>query len=115
MPDLPNLPKDVSTFDTIISNNYIYVDKTKYIYDLYSAGDRYYFLSRPRRFGKSLLISTLKELFSGNKKLFNGLWIGSSDYTWQEYPVIYLDFSAIDHNHSTVQELKLALSWTLSE
>jgi Predicted AAA-ATPase/PD-(D/E)XK nuclease superfamily len=97
----------------MITGNYLYVDKTRYIYDLFSGGSRYYFLSRPRRFGKSLLISTLKELFSGNQKLFEDLWIGSSDYIWEEYPIIYLDFSIIDH--SNVQELKLALSWALLE
>ena len=58
---------------------------------------RYYFLSRPRRFGKSLLISTLQELFSGNKKLFKDLWIcKESDYEWKEHPVIKLDFSDLD-------------------
>ncbi|MBA2306732.1 AAA family ATPase, partial [Candidatus Dependentiae bacterium] len=50
--------------------------------------DRYYFLSRPCRFGKTLLISTLKELFSAHRSLFKGLWIDSSDYTWPQHPVI---------------------------
>lgn len=107
------LPLDVSSFQTMISGNYIYIDKTKYIYDLFSKGGRYYFLSRPRRFGKSLLVSTLKELFLGNKKLFENLWIGSSDYEWQEYPVIDLDFSRIAHR--TVKELEESLIWTLSQ
>jgi hypothetical protein len=92
---MKNLSRDLSTFSTLITGNYVYVDKTEHIYNLYATGDRYHFLSRPRRFGKSLLISTLKELFSGNKELFNNLWISASDYSWQKRPVIHLDFSAI--------------------
>lgn len=65
------------------------VDKTEHIYNLLADGGTYYFLSRPRRFGKSLLISTLKEMFSGNKELFKGLWIYDK-ITWEKYPVIYL-------------------------
>ncbi|MBA3954227.1 ATP-binding protein [Candidatus Dependentiae bacterium] len=107
------LPTDVSSFKVMRTQNYLYVDKTKDIYDLFSGGSRYYFLSRPRRFGKSLLVSTLKELFSGNKELFNGLWISTSNYDWQKYPVIHLDFSIIDHE--TTQELKLSIDWALDE
>jgi hypothetical protein len=66
---MKKLPLDVSDFNTMIKGDYVYVDKTQYIYNLVTEG-RFYFLSRPRRFGKSLLISTLKELFSGNKELF---------------------------------------------
>jgi hypothetical protein len=69
------LPRNISDFSTMITDNYLYVDKTKHIYDLYAQGDRFHFLSRPQRFGKSLLISTLKELFSNNKSLFKDLWI----------------------------------------
>ena len=98
----------VSTLGKMIEGNYIYVDKTEYIYNLFQGISHYYFLSRPRRFGKSLLISTLHELFSGNKKLFEHLWIGSSDYDWQEYPVIHLDFSVIPH--LTAQELRTSLN-----
>ena len=72
------LPRDVSNFERMIQDGYIYVDKTELIYNLYATGGRYFFLSRPRRFGKSLLISTLKELFVGNKKLFTNLWIGTA-------------------------------------
>lgn len=105
------LPTDVSTFSTMIAGNYVYVDKTQWIYNLFTSGSRYYFLSRPRRFGKSLLVSTLKELFTGNKELFKNLWIYTSDYTWQYHPVIYIDFASIAH--SNPQELLLNLSWTL--
>jgi hypothetical protein len=104
------LPIFISNFKEMIEDNYLYIDKTEYIYDLVKEKG-YYFLSRPRRFGKSLLVSTLKELFLGNKKLFEKLWIGSTDYTWQEHPVIHLDFSIIDHE--TAQELKISLEWKL--
>ncbi len=89
------LPTDISTFHTMMTGNYIYVDKTQYIYNLFSGGTRLYFLSRPRRFGKSLLISTLKEMFLANRSLFKGLWIDSSDYQWIAYPIIHLDFTDI--------------------
>jgi len=107
------LPLDLSTFSTMMTNNYVYVDKTKYIYDLFSGGLRLYFLARPRRFGKSLLISTLKELFLGNRELFKGLWIYSSDYQWIKYPIIHLDFANI--RHDTMENFEAALSWRLQE
>ena len=82
-------------FSEVIGNNCIYVDKTKDIYNLLSG--KYYFLSRPRRFGKSLLANTLKELFLGSKELFKGLWIYDK-WDWEKtYPVIKISFSNIDH------------------
>src|SRR5688572_24603695 len=91
------LPIDVASFNVMMTQNYVYVDKTRYIYDLITAG-RFYFLSRPRRFGKSLLISTLQELFLGNKDLFKGLWISQqTDSAWPVHPVIHFDFSLIAH------------------
>ena len=87
----------------MIEGNFTYIDKTKQLYDLITKG-RYYFISRPRRFGKSLLISTLKEIFLGNKELFKDLWIGSSDYQWEEYPIIELRF--VDLDFTTVEEFK---------
>ena len=71
----------------MIEQGYLYIDKTKCLYDLIKG--RFYFLSRPRRFGKTLLISTLAELFTGNRSLFKDLWIDQSDYKWKEYPVIH--------------------------
>jgi predicted AAA-ATPase/PD-(D/E)XK nuclease superfamily protein len=107
------LPIYTSSFEPLISNNYIYVDKTKDIYRLFSEGNKhYYFLSRPRRFGKTLLISTLKELFLGKRELFKGLWIDSSDWQWEKHPVIHLDFGAIAHN--TVEQLTSSFSWNLT-
>ena len=67
-----------SSFRKLIKENFVYVDKTSILYDLITR-DRYYFLARPRRFGKTLFISTLEQLFLGNRELFKGLWIDSSD------------------------------------
>lgn len=97
----------------MIREQYIYVDKTHYIYDLYAAKDRYHFLSRPRRFGKSLLISTLKELFQGNRELFKGLWIERSDFPFTKHPVIHLDFSSIAHR--SAQDLEISIHARLDE
>ncbi|MDR3291226.1 MAG: ATP-binding protein [Methanobrevibacter sp.] len=95
---MKKLPKGISTFSEIIENNYIYVDKTEYIYKMFSTG-KLYFLSRPRRFGKSLLISTLEELFKGNKKLFKGLYIYDK-WDWDKnYPIIRLDFGNLSHKN----------------
>jgi len=108
MPPLRELPTDIASFELMIEGNCLYVDKTQHIYQLYKGTKRYYFLSRPRRFGKTLLISTLKELFSGNKKLFKDLWIGlEGDWKWQEHPVIHLDLSLIAHE--TDVELRTSL------
>jgi len=93
---MKNLPIGVQTFSKMIKGDYLYIDKTKDIYNLFAEGGQYYFLSRPRRFGKSLLISTLKELFSGNKELFKGLWIYDK-IPWEKYPVIHLDFLGLEY------------------
>ncbi|MBI4646109.1 MAG: ATP-binding protein [Bacteroidia bacterium] len=85
------LPIGKQDFAKLISEDYLYVDKTEHLHRLISAGS-VYFLSRPRRFGKSLTLSTLKEIFSGNKELFKGLWIYDK-IKWEKYPIIHLDFS----------------------
>ncbi|HLJ31691.1 MAG TPA: AAA family ATPase [Candidatus Babeliales bacterium] len=104
------LPVDISTFSELRTSNYVYVDKTEYAYRLITGGRRF-FLSRPRRFGKSLFISTLKEILTVNKMLFDDLWIGKSDYHWQEYGVINLDFSifAVDNIVALEENLQNAL------
>ena len=101
-----HLPIGVYTFSDFIENNYIYVDKTKDIYNLFATGGKYYFLSRPRRFGKSLLVSTLKEIFSGNKELFKGLWIYDK-IEWESFPVIHIDFSKISYKTPELLEKSL--------
>jgi hypothetical protein len=109
---MKKLPIDVSDIETMLTGNYAYADKTKHIYELITGG-RLYFLSRPRRFGKSLLISTLREIFSGNKQLFKDLWIGKSSYDWPKHPVITLDFTRI--SHATADALNADLVWTLED
>ena len=89
---MKNLPVGIQTFRKLIDGNYLYVDKTEHIYKLLNQGS-VYFLSRPRRFGKSLLISTLNEIFEGGKELFSGLWIYKSDYAWEKHPIVRIDFS----------------------
>ncbi len=89
---LKPLPVGIQTFSKIAQEGYLYVDKTPDIYRLITEGE-VYFLSRPRRFGKSLLISTLEAIFRGQRELFAGLWIEESDYAWEKHPVIRIDFS----------------------
>ncbi|MEB3315683.1 MAG: AAA family ATPase, partial [Candidatus Melainabacteria bacterium] len=104
---LKDLPIGVQTFREMIESLFLYVDKTREIYDLVSKPKAAYFLSRPRRFGKSLLVSTLEAIFKNERELFKGLWLDSSDYEWREYPVIKLDISAVDKN--SVEELREGL------
>jgi hypothetical protein len=90
---MKRLPIGIQTFRDIVQNDYLYVDKTEKIFDLVNNPKGVYFLSRPRRFGKSLLISTLNEIFEGNKDLFKGLWIYEADYAWEKHPIVRIDFS----------------------
>lgn len=92
--------------------DYIYVDKTEYIHNLIKSGE-YYFLSRPRRFGKSLLVSTLEQLFLGNRKLFKSLYIDTTNYDWAEHPVIVISFASI--SAETPEIFKQELFYMLSE
>ena len=93
---MKNLPIGIQTFEAIRkkSENYLYVDKTEDIYRLVTEGKRY-FLARPRRFGKSLLCSTLCSLFQGRKDLFEGLWIAQSNWRWEERPVVSISMAKI--------------------
>ncbi len=85
-------PVDTQTFSNIVEGNYIYVDKTALVYRM-AKDYRYVFLSRPRRFGKSLLCSTLKEYFEGNKEMFAGLQLAELEKDWVKYPVIHFSFA----------------------
>ena len=85
-------PIGITTFWEMVRQNYVYVDKTEYVYKMASSG-KYYFLSRPRRFGKSLLVSTLKAYFEGEKDLFENLALGRLEKEWVKYPVIRIDLS----------------------
>ncbi len=98
MKKLQYLPIGKSSFEVIRGNDDLYVDKTRQIYRMVTEG-AYYFLSRPRRFGKSLTISTLRCLFEGKKELFSGLWIAeNTDWEWKAHPVVLLDFNEISHD-----------------
>ena len=85
-------PIGIQTFEDIRTEDYAYVDKTALAYKLVSEG-KYYFLSRPRRFGKSLLLSTLKAYFQGKKELFDGLAMAGLEKEWKNYPVLHFDFN----------------------
>jgi Predicted AAA-ATPase/PD-(D/E)XK nuclease superfamily len=109
MEKLPHLPVGQQYFKSIIRNKSIYVDKTQYIYELCYPTDKNYFLSRPRRFGKSLTLDTIAELFSGNKTLFEGLWIADK-WDWTEtYPVIRMSLDAISHEEGLKEALLAAV------
>jgi len=81
-----NLTSSVYTFEDLIAGGYLYVDKTEQLWQLMEPGKGIYFLSRPRRFGKSLTISTLKAAFQGKKKLFEGLALATKPFDWKPYP-----------------------------
>ncbi|WP_339044199.1 AAA family ATPase [Cardinium endosymbiont of Tipula unca] len=98
-----DLPIGISSIVDMLSTPY-YVDKTEHAYELLHGISKYIFLSRPRRFGKSLFVSTLEEIAKGNKELFKNCWIGQSNYDWKKYPVIRLNFS--DLSNETTKELK---------
>ena len=96
-------PIGIQSFEDIRRGGYVYVDKTELIYKLAATG-KYYFLSRPRRFGKSLLVSTMEAYFQGKKELFEGLAIASLEKEWTEYPVLHFDLSGVAYNHEDVIE-----------
>ena len=90
-------PVGIQTFDVIREEGYLYVDKTKYIADFRKKGMKYIFLSRPRRFGKSLFASTLQAYFEGRKELFEGLAIADYEKDWVKHPVLHFDMSGAKH------------------
>ena len=103
---MKKLPIGIQNIREILEKDQVYIDKTGFAKELIENG-KHYFMSRPRRFGKSLFLNTLEEIFKGNKELFKGFKIYQSDYDWQEYPVVYLDFSKIAN--STPDQLETAL------
>ncbi len=90
-------PVGIQTFEKIREGNYLYIDKTKYIVDFLTKGMTYVFLSRPRRFGKSLFASTLQAYFEGRKELFGGLAIADYEKDWVAHPVLHFDMSGAKH------------------
>ncbi len=104
-------PIGIQDFRQLREGNYVYVDKTQYIYDIVDSG-KYFFFSRPRRFGKSLLCSTLHELYSGSQELFDGLWIKQVwDFEVQKRPVIWLRFATFQYrNFPTLASIREGIS-----
>ena len=106
------LPIGIQTFEEIRSNGYLYVDKTAMVYRIANEG-KPYFLSRPRRFGKSLLLTTFEAYFQGKKELFKGLAIEKLETEWKEYPVLHLDLNA--EKYTTPEALQLLLNTYLCQ
>ena len=106
-------PIGIQTFSKIREGNYLYIDKTEYIYQMTHSASSYVFLSRPRRFGKSLLTSTLHSYFSGRKDLFQGLAMEGLEKEWIEYPVLHFDMSMAKHVDK--ERLERLLDFMLSD
>lgn len=102
-------PIGIQHFESLRKDGYAYVDKTQHIYNLVNTG-RYYFLSRPRRFGKSLLLSTIRAYFEGKKELFQGLALGTLEEKWEQYPILYLDLNVGKYDTIGDLEERLAIS-----
>lgn len=100
-------PIGIQNFEKIRMEGFLYVDKTAEIYKLAKEG-RYYFLSRPRRFGKSLLVSTMEAYFSGRKELFSGLAVEKMETEWKQHPVLHLDLSGVSYTDESVLERVLS-------
>mgnify|MGYP004670916507 CR=1 FL=1 len=106
-------PVGMQTFDEIREKSYLYIDKTKYIVDFREKGMKYVFLSRPRRFGKSLFASTLQAYFEGRKELFEGLAIADYEKEWVKHPVLHFDLSGA--KHMGIEQLERYLADMLEE
>ena len=110
---MKDITGSIYTFEDLIQGNFLYVDKTEYIWQLVRPAKEMYFLSRPRRFGKSLTLSTLKAVFQGKKELFKGLAIYDKPYDWKPYPVIQLDMNGRDF--STLEKMEINFRQILME
>ena len=99
-------PIGIQSFDQLIEDGYVYIDKTDMVYSLATEG-KIYFLGRPRRFGKSLLVSTLKNYFLGRKELFKGLKIDALEKDWKVYPVFHVDFNGSNFTKQGILENRL--------
>ena len=108
-----NITSSVYSFEKLRNEGYLYVDKTEFIWNLINPAGESYFLSRPRRFGKSLTISTLKAVFEGKKELFKDLAIYDKPYDWKTYPVIHLDLNGFDFG--SIEALRSSLCRLMRE
>jgi hypothetical protein len=109
--DHENLSNNTSDFKTIINSGFVYVDKTKLLKDLIDSPHKQFFLARPRRFGKSLLLRTLHAVFEGDADLFAGLEIAKAGYKFEKYPVVYINMAIDSYSptilHTSLMELLL--------
>ena len=110
---LKECPIGIQDFEKIIKNDFLYVDKTRQVYEMTHKGSQYVFLSRPRRFGKSLLASTLHYYFDGRRDLFKGLAIEQLEKDWVKYPVLHFDMSSAKNMNK--EELESELSGKLTD
>ena len=106
-------PIGIQTFERIRKEDKLYIDKTEYIYRMAHTNGTYFFLGRPRRFGKSLLVSTMQSYFEGKKELFQGLAIEQLEKEWTEYPVLHFDMSL--GKHMEKEQLEYFLGYRLQE
>lgn len=106
-------PIGIQTFEEIIHRDLLYIDKTEYIYRMSHSGGKHFFLGRPRRFGKSLLVTTMQSYFEGKKELFKGLAIEKLEKEWTEYPVLHFDMSG--GKHMDKEQLEEYLDYRLQE
>ena len=106
-------PIGIQTFSELIKGGYVYIDKTALIYDMVHSNGKYFFLSRPRRFGKSLLTSTLQAYFEGRQELFKGLAMENLEKEWSAYPVLHFDMSTA--KHMTREDLVLEIEGKLCD
>ena len=106
-------PLGIQTFERIINEEKLYIDKTEYIYHMAHTNGTYFFLGRPRRFGKSLLVTTMQSYFEGKKELFKGLAIEKLEKEWTEYPVLHFDLSG--GKHMEKEQLDQYLSYILQD
>ena len=100
-------PIGIQTFSELVNKHYLYIDKTEYVYRMAHGDSKYLFLNRPRRFGKSLLTSTLHAYFEGRKELFQGLAIEQLETEWTPYPVLHFDMSTAKHADKEALVLEL--------
>jgi len=102
---MKNLTSSIYDFEKLRTNNYLYIDKTEYVWRLIEQVGESYFLSRPRRFGKSLLVTTLKAVFEGKRELFRGLALYDKPYDWKTCPVVHLRFSDYSPRNNTADKV----------
>ena len=109
---MKHLTNSLFDFEKLIQGDFLYIDKTEYIWKMVQTSSEYFFLSRPRRFGKSLLVSTLKAVFQGKRELFKGLALDDKPYDWKQYPVIHIDLGSRQSDTAEILEKRLQTDLT---